>query len=1121
MSFMIEIPSQKRPIESHPQTGKKKRRTPLSCVTCRNKKIKCDRSKPKCLRCINSKIECVYDSPVMWSDISDEQLNLGREKHANSPITFISSLGHSCNTTTTTTTTTKTTRTTNQALENQFESSISSPIYISSNNNNAFLNPPSISVINKNIIEKSNKPILKSESYLNRTAPFSNDQTEQQLQKIGSFADTRGNIHNSQISIIFDNTNAVNIPPVQNFVSIQNIPLPTSVVDKVSEIEYLKNRLAALQHSFENSFECISLVLDDDNKPSVIFRSKKDSRFMCLGTFINSGVWRRDPLMNSFFNIFFDMKKSVSKPKRYSKDLVNNHKNKYKLIHKYYLHGDPYSKKSPVPPIRLYEFLNNQVMTKKSKVKMYDNTFFIQEIEQMLPPWDVILFHIDRFMKYIYPFIPVIDEHIFRLNISKILIYPTINDVSDSMTGVKIMIGEKSDTLRLSLLLLIMRLSYLSVYLEIEMTNQRPTIPQQRILSYPIGPDTINLVQFSLHNTNFLRKTSVETFQVLLLLRFYQLKGCEDGDGYLGSDGTTFQGLIKATAKNIGLNQQFDENISLKPCFSQVSDVLSHSPDTPLNLANTVRAISDEYPDINKLISPDLQCNLLTRGPVVFNQLWKKLWWTSLTLDLHHSMTYGSTPQFDHDPKMSKTGNSIFNPEFSNAQNLEIEKFSTNRLEYFSKINFPIYQLLEMLHNFKVKPTVIQVEAKMDEIIRLADKTFDNSNCSRFVSPSLFVSYKVNNITSKLEVYGFLLIIQYNLLLHCEKLGIKEKSGYRSESLGFANDRFTKLFPNFFSSWLFIIESIILVWKKICGYSIVTTNDEINNNHIKGDFAEFSSYIILIAPIINIIFAKLMSSLFYISVRLFIFHYKLKENKNNLDMTSKKIEKIDELLKLYHHLITLFKILVVMEAKLSKFWYPSLRLYTMFRKGFEWFEGGEKFMPNSYTAATTQNFSNNVNQSNTICIIPNDTNAQDSAKIVEQFFFHIDTSIIKTINLKIENLIVTHNLEKINSTYENVFPKADLNSEHECASNASNFEYTSSSAAMMENVFGSDNKEEVKTNNLTPESDKCTGAVDNNINFLESLEMDDWDDLSKWFNQPPILDSIDSESPRKEFRHFM
>lgn len=1029
---------------------KKKRRTPLSCIKCRQKKIKCDRAKPSCSRCINSKIECVYDSPIMWSEINETTFNIKNKNHNS--VSFVSALG-----------------------VNNYE------------NYNRFNN-------NKKINTKfTNKELINnSVSHLSVDLPTTTN-------SITATPNINLTKYISEVSMDQDMEN------FQKKIDINDIPIPCKLEQKLSEIEYLKKRIKDIEKQISNSMETISLVLDFDDKPLTIFRSKKDSRFMCLGTLINSGVWRRDPLLNSFFKLFF----SIKKHKKLKNDFRKDKKSKFSIIQKYYQQSTPNCcfKSNITPPIKLFEFLNAQLITKKKKIKMVDNEYFIQQIEKLLPPWDVIQFHIERFMKFIYPFIPVIDEHIFRLNLSKILIYPNVNEIAETMTGVKIRINSKSDTLRISLLLLVMRLSYLSVYLEIELTKQNASIPQQRILSYPIGPDVINLVQYSLNNTNFLRKSSIETFQLLLLYRFYQIKACEDGDGYMGSDGTTFSGLIASMAKSIGLNQQFDENIMIKSKINNKTTIINN---TPTNSINTLKPEPNEIPDLNKFISPDLQMNLLMRGPIAFNQLWKKLWWSALSLDLNHSMIYGTATQFNHDHAKFKTGKLKFDPEFANSQNLEVERFTVDALNQFSDINFQLYEIIEMLHNCETKPAIFLIESKIDRILRLTETVFDNPNCSTYISPVLFVSVKVNNIKSKLEIYSCLLIIQYNLLLHCERLGIEEKKGYRSETLGMANERYNKLFPKIFSNWIFITESTILIWEKICGNSIVAT-DHNRNNFTTGKKAEFSSYILILAPVINILFSKLMSLLFYISIRLMLFHYNMNAKLIKREIAEQNTDKLNDLLKLYRYMILLFKTLVVIEAKLSKFWYSSLRSYTMFRKCFEWFEHGDKIIPESYTSTKNENYTkNNMNNIN------NDSNAQASITISQEFFLNMDNNIIRKINLDIERLIKTYNLEKIDSTFENIFPQTDIESP-----NPDNLRIgmPATTSKMMENVHSSDGDEELVTDNSSPEI-KSIGNPDHDY-FMEALEMDDWDDISKWFNQSPFLNSLEAESFKDEFDQFL
>lgn len=51
-----EIPTDRSPSSG----GHEKHAEVLSCVTCRARKLKCDRGKPICARCTKVKTECVY-----------------------------------------------------------------------------------------------------------------------------------------------------------------------------------------------------------------------------------------------------------------------------------------------------------------------------------------------------------------------------------------------------------------------------------------------------------------------------------------------------------------------------------------------------------------------------------------------------------------------------------------------------------------------------------------------------------------------------------------------------------------------------------------------------------------------------------------------------------------------------------------------------------------------------------------------------------------------------------------------------------------------------------------------------------------------------------------------------
>jgi len=464
-----------------------------------------------------------------------------------------------------------------------------------------------------------------------------------------------------------------------------------SSIDTIHQIELLKKQIKYLEASFDQSKDCMSLVLDENGKTNLCFRSKRDARFICLGTFCNSSVWKRDCLMNNFISNFFEIKRKATKNHAFhgKKKLGKRHKISNSGIKKFY---SDLTLVHPTMPVKSYDFLHKQINDKKSSEKSVNSEEFIRKIEETLPPWNVIQHHIDFYIKNIHPFIPVIDESIFQTNISNILSYSNNNFSDTNKTGVKVNIGSKLDNIRICLLLLILRLSYLSTYVQVEIHMTQTKI-QKEILAHPINSNIMTLCDHALTEINYLRKTSVEVLQLLLLMRFYQIRACEDGDGKDGSDGVIFVGLIVTTLKTLGLHQQFDENIMLT-----------------LNKIPTVNDLSNQTNDANALIAPYLHMNLLSKGLKTFLNLWKKLLWVSFEMDLQHAMNFGCKPQFNHDPDETIAGKPTFDEFSSNVVNLDIERFTINRLNRLSQISFKIFELLRILHSNKRKPTIVEIE---------------------------------------------------------------------------------------------------------------------------------------------------------------------------------------------------------------------------------------------------------------------------------------------------------------------------------------------------------------------------------------------------------------------------
>lgn len=393
------------------------------------------------------------------------------------------------------------------------------------------------------------------------------------------------------------------------------------------------------------------------------------------------------------------------------------------------------SKIDSIPNLECFNFLNNQLFLKKKNKSFLDTLKFLEEIEKILPPYNIICYHVDYFFSNLFPFIPILDEFIFKANLTSMLIVENDNDI-------KIKLHNKLDRIRISLLLIIMRLSYISVYLESRFRKTNDQI-YESLLQFPINSDIINLVQSSLFNTNFLRKSSVETYQLLLLNRFYQTYAVEDGDGYFGTNGTIFSGLLYSTSKSLGLKNLFD--YSFPDTFSDLQSKMNTS-DGP----------------------PHLQMNLLDRGKEPFVRVWKKLWWQSLSFDLYQSMIEGTDVIFNHDPLESSNTVPNIDSNLKSVENFECEKLSVNIINRFSKINYEISILLNKLNNLKRKPTFYEVDNHLSKIFDIIDNLDHNEES--YMLTHIAIASAISMIKLKMEVYNSMLIIQYNLLLHCEHI---------------------------------------------------------------------------------------------------------------------------------------------------------------------------------------------------------------------------------------------------------------------------------------------------------------------------------------------------------------
>ncbi|ODV83739.1 hypothetical protein CANARDRAFT_202449 [[Candida] arabinofermentans NRRL YB-2248] len=394
-----------------------------------------------------------------------------------------------------------------------------------------------------------------------------------------------------------------------------------NIASTITEIAILKKRLEELENNIEarspgKATDTISLIYDKNGDCSLLLMSKKN-RFLCLGSFCYITMWKRDFLVSHLLEDFRRLKMEVR--------------------------------------ARIKEV--NGVVDKT------DSEHLARKMAAFFPPEQITNLHLNRFFDYIYPFIPVLDEKGFRDSVSSILSFSNVDG------RLELKIDKKLDLVIVATLLVMMRLSYTTLYL----ANDAQPVSQDsdafQILEYPINLTVIEYVHFALQNVNYLRKSSIEVLQLLLLIRRYQSISQEDNDGMAATDGYIYNGLICETALSMGLNRNLSENV----CDSSI-------------------------PQVTDVQNPK------------FNSVCQKLWWSVIEMDITHAMRFGKKPAIHQDD--SATELPLFDPSASNSYNLASEKF-------FPIFNFKsVHNLPNMIEKLSVFQ-LTELDAKFQQFLNL------------------------------------------------------------------------------------------------------------------------------------------------------------------------------------------------------------------------------------------------------------------------------------------------------------------------------------------------------------------------------------------------------------------
>lgn len=392
-----------------------------------------------------------------------------------------------------------------------------------------------------------------------------------------------------------------------------------------------------------------------------------------------------------------------------------------------------------------YKLIKKQVAQKLEKASNNQNTLplgltyvdskldmelrLIDKIQLFLPKRKVVWTLIGIYFTDLFPFMPFLIEKNFRKEISRILGPPAYTDEKID----KINIEKRLDFAHIGLLLILLRLSYLSLFTNRNEINERrlkmdidskETLQYKYLLSNPVSMNIIDISQECLDQFNVYRQPSVPIFQLAFYMKFYHYYAPEDGDGADGGDSFTSLAVIISMAKSLGFHRD----------------------------PSTIEGVTGTCKPANTII--------------------RRMWSYLILNDIHEACTFGNNlkindsdydtkPPFDIDDEQTSLGNSMdtfINESLRRSIHLykELTPLLRSILDIRGETKMGI--LCPLLSKFET--LMYQNYGTLNNCIKLDDSKY--SQFSRTFNTKFYIANK-----------GFLLTMYFHLYLYYETTNIR------------------------------------------------------------------------------------------------------------------------------------------------------------------------------------------------------------------------------------------------------------------------------------------------------------------------------------------------------------
>lgn len=189
----------------------------------------------------------------------------------------------------------------------------------------------------------------------------------------------------------------------------------------------------------------------------------------------------------------------------------------------------------------------------------FNHSQWLLKLKEMLPPVNVIGLYLDKFFYTIYPFLPVLNEKEFILEIKRILHVP---DLHNQSFVTLFNIRKNSDIVNLGILLVILRVTYTSLWAANKSSNDAlktsyytPT-SVKLMTNHPMSYKAFRLAQICFMEFNPLNSDDFEVLQLGMCIRFYTIYGPEFGIATERIEPIPLNSMLLTMCHRLGLTKE-------------------------------------------------------------------------------------------------------------------------------------------------------------------------------------------------------------------------------------------------------------------------------------------------------------------------------------------------------------------------------------------------------------------------------------------------------------------------------------------------------------------------------------------------------------------------------------